>query len=103
MPQPNFRLVDVGFTLADIFKELGRSQDRVDERADEREKGGGSRAADQKRICDATSGVGKGEHDQGDPDREQHQHDHRCGQVQGGVFDSEDGDRHGELEEHPSE
>lgn len=103
MPQTNFRLVDVGFTLTDVFKELGRSKNRVNEGADKREEGSGSRATDQERICDATAGVGKGEHDQGDPDREQHQDGHRYGQVQGGVFDSEDGDRHGELEEHPSE
>ncbi len=101
--EPHFGFLDLGLALADVVEELRRPEDRVDERPDVREERGCSGAAHQERVGDSPACVGEGEHDEGDPDRNQNQDHQRRGQVQSSVFNSEDGERHGGLKEHPSE
>lgn len=95
--------MDLGLALADVLEELRRTQDRVDERADKGEERSGSGAADQERIGDAAAGVGEGVDDRGEIDRDHAEDREGDDEIDGGVVDSEDGEWHGVLEEHPSE
>lgn len=94
VPQANLGGSDFDIALVGVGQEFGRAKDRVDDRADEWEERGGGCAADQERIGDPPTGVGEGEDDQGQPDCDQAEDRKGDDEVQGSVFNSEDGEWH---------
>lgn len=83
--------LEVPVALLNIVEELLGPEDRVDQRADEREEGTGGRAGDQERIRQALSRIIEGEDDQGAPDRHQRDQRERYEEVEDRVSESENG------------
>ncbi|MGB3098179.1 MAG: hypothetical protein WBB30_02685 [Solirubrobacterales bacterium] len=82
------------FTLLRVGEKLGWPEDRVDDRADEREQRSGGRGGDQNRIIDPATGIGVGPPDQGDPNDYENQDQQVDHEVQRAVGYSEKGSKH---------
>ena len=89
--QPSFGGLHLELALAHVVEILGRADDHVDDRADEREQRGGGGAADQQRVGDPPPGVGVGPVDERQPDHDQEQQNELDREVERAVVDTEDG------------
>ena len=58
--QTELGLLDLQVAFTAILDELRRTEDRVDDRADEREQGRSRRGTDEHRVVDPSPGIGEG-------------------------------------------
>jgi hypothetical protein len=99
---------------AHVVEVFRRTDDRVDDRAHEREQRGDRRARDEHQVVDAPARVGERPEHEREPDDDEHEDEDVDGRVERVVVDAEDAEQeHGEraegtpgrrpLEEHPAQ